>query len=114
MVLLKMYLTLIVQLHINMERGGCVYILTNVFNTVLDIGVTSDLFSRITEHRNKVYPKSFTAKYNCFKLVYFDSYLTIEEAIGAEKRLKKWNRDWKIKLIEEKNPLWLDLFSENL
>ena len=67
-----------------MERGGCVYILTNVFNTVLYIGVTSDLFSRITEHRSKVYPDSFTAKYNCFKLVSFEMYPTIEEAIGME------------------------------
>ena len=72
-----------------MERGGCVYILANVFNTVIYIGVTSDLFSRITEHKNKIYPNSFTAKYSCNKLVYFEMYSTIEEAIGMEKRLKK-------------------------
>lgn len=75
-----------------MERGGHVYILTNVFNTVLYIGVTSDLFSRITEHKSKSQPKSFTAKYNCNKLVYFNVYPTIEEAIGMEKGTKKWNR----------------------
>jgi len=97
-----------------MERGGCVYILTNVFNTVLYIGVTSDLYARIIEHRDKIYPESFTAKYNCYKLVYFEMYSTIDEAIGIEKRLKKWNRDWKIKLIEKGNPNWEDLFSEDL
>ncbi|RZL51879.1 MAG: GIY-YIG nuclease family protein, partial [Pedobacter sp.] len=55
-----------------MEKGGCVYILTNAFNTVLYIGVTSDLYSRIIEHRAKIYPASFTSKYNCYKLVYFE------------------------------------------
>ena len=97
-----------------MERGGCVYIMANAYNNVLYIGVTSDLFSRITEHKNKIYPKSFTAKYNCNKLVFYEMYSTIEEAIGVEKRLKKWNREWKIQLIEKYNPTWSDLFSEDL
>ena len=97
-----------------MERGGCVYIMANAYNNVLYIGVTSDLFSRITEHKNKIYPKSFTAKYNCNKLVFYEMYSTIEEAIGVEKRLKKWNRKWKIQLIEKDNPTWSDLFSEDL
>lgn len=97
-----------------MERGGCVYIMANAYNNVLYIGVTSDLFSRITEHKNKIYPKSFTAKYNCNKLVFYEMYSTIEEAIGVEKRLKKWNRKWKIQLIEKDNPTWSDLFSDDL
>ena len=97
-----------------MERGGCVYILTNVFNTVIYIGVTTDLYSRVTEHKSKLYPKSFTAKYNCNKLVYFEMYPTIEEAISMEKRLKKWNRAWKIELIVKNNPLWVDLYNEDL
>lgn len=97
-----------------MERGGCVYIMTNVYNTVLYIGVTSDLFSRVTQNRNKLYPKSFTAKYNCYKLVYYCFYSTIVEAIANEKRLKKWNREWKIKLITTENPNWIDLFNEDL
>ena len=97
-----------------MERGGCVYILANVFNTVIYIGVTSDMFSRITEHKNKIYRNSFTAKYNCNKLVYYEMYSTIEEAIGIEKRLKKWNRAWKIELIEKNKPKWLDLYKEDL
>ncbi len=97
-----------------MERGGCVYILANVFNTVVYIGVTSDLFSRVIEHKNKVYPNSFTAKYNCSKLVYFEMFPAIEEAIAVEKKLKAWPRSWKNQLIENKNPLWEDLFSDDL
>ncbi|KIA91671.1 hypothetical protein OC25_20115 [Pedobacter kyungheensis] len=97
-----------------MERGGWVYIMTNVHNTVYYIGVTSDLYSRVFEHKNKEYPTSFTAKYNCTKLVYFEFYFDIEEAIAEEKRLKKWNRQWKIELINSKNPDWLDLFNEDL
>ena len=72
------------------------------------------MFSRITEHKNKIYRNSFTAKYNCNKLVYYEMYSTIEEAIGIEKRLKKWNRAWKIELIEKNNPKWLDLYKEDL
>lgn len=97
-----------------MQRDGCVYIMSNVFNTVVYIGVTSNLFSRVAEHRNKIYPNSFTAKYNCNKLVYFEMFTTIEEAIAMEKRLKKWNRAWKNQLIEKNNPLWEDLFHDDL
>ncbi|WP_431844441.1 GIY-YIG nuclease family protein [Pedobacter superstes] len=78
--------------------------MANVFNTVLYIGVTSDLFSRITDHKNKKYPDSFTAKYNCNKLVYYEMFPSIEEAIGKEKQLKKWKREWKDKLIQDANP----------
>lgn len=97
-----------------MEQGGCVYIMTNVYNTVLYIGVTADLFSRVIQHRDKLYPKSFTAKYNCCKLVYYCFYSTIVEAIANEKKFKKWNRDWKMKLITAENPNWIDLFNEDL
>ena len=93
-----------------MERGGCVYILTNYSHTVLYIGVTSDLYSRIIEHKEKLYPNSFTAKYNCCKLVYYEQFITIEEAIGKEKQLKNWKRAWKINLINSENPNWEDLF----
>lgn len=95
-----------------MERGGCVYILTNSNHTVLYIGVTSDLYFRITEHREKKYPNSFTAKYNCHKLIYFEQFFDIEEAIAKEKQLKNWRRQWKINLINEHNPNWNDLFPE--
>ena len=88
--------------------------MTNVFNTVLYVGVTSDLFSRVNEHKTKKYPDSFTAKYNCNKLVHYEMFPSIEEAIGREKQLKKWKREWKNKLIEETNPRWTDLYSEDL
>ena len=93
-----------------MERGGCIYILTNFTHNVLYIGVTSDLYSRIIEHNEKLYPTSFSAKYNCNKLVYYEQYSNIEEAIGKEKQLKNWKRAWKINLINSTNPEWIDLF----
>lgn len=88
--------------------------MTNVFNTVLYIGVTSNLFSRVTEHKQKYYPGSFTAKYNCCKLVYYGFYPTITEAIAEEKKMKKWSRSWKIELINKGNPTWSDLYNEDL
>ena len=84
--------------------------ITNFTNTVIYIGVTSDLYFRIIEHKEKHYPNSFTAKYNCNKLVYFEQFSTIEDAIGKEKQLKNWRREWKINLINSVNPLWEDLF----
>ena len=96
-----------------MQFGGTVYILTNIHNTVLCIGVTSDLFTRIPQHKTKFYEKSFTAKYNRNKLVYYETYARIENPIAREKQLKKWKREWKDKLIAEMNPEWKNLF-ENL
>ena len=95
-----------------MEKGGAIYILTNKNNTVLYIGVTSDLYSRVYEHKTKLYPKSFTARYNIDKLVYFEAFHDIEEAINREKQLKAGSRAKKIKLIESINPEWKDLFEE--
>src|ERR1700744_1168839 len=94
------------------QRGGCVYIITNKEHSVLYTGVTSDIISRIWEHRNKVYPNSFSAKYNCNKLVYYSYYPHIEEAIAAEKSIKAGNKNAKIKLINSLNPLWKDLYEE--
>jgi putative endonuclease len=93
-----------------MQYGGTVYILTNVHHEVLYIGVTSDLFTRIPQHINKDHPDSFTAKYNCNKLVYYETFGRIEDAIAREKVLKKWNRSWKDKLITDFNSEWKDLF----
>jgi putative endonuclease len=95
-----------------MTRGGYVYIITNYSNKVLYIGVTSDLYYRIMEHKEKKYANSFSAKYNCNKIVYYEFFTSIEEAIMREKRLKKWNRQWKIDLIENQNPEWKDLINE--
>ena len=95
-----------------MERGGCVYILTNRTNTTLYIGVTSDLFSRIIEHKEKRFPNSFSSRYNLTKLVYFETFHSVEEAIFREKQLKAGSRSKKIKLIESKNPGWIDMYDE--
>lgn len=95
-----------------MERGGCVYILTNKTHSVLYTGVTADIVSRVWEHKNKVHPGSFTARYNCDTLVYYEMYFHIEEAIGAEKLLKGSNREKKIKLVNAMNPEWRDLYEE--
>ncbi len=95
-----------------MERGGSTYIMTNKNNTTLYIGVTSDLLTRIYQHRNLYDSKSFTAKYNCTKLVWYEFFPTIEEAIAMEKKLKNWHRQWKIDLILSKNPTFEDLWNE--
>jgi putative endonuclease len=95
-----------------MKYGGCVYIITNKNKTVLYTGVTSDLITRITQHKEKHFTKSFTAKYNCDTLVYYKFYPRIEEAIETEKQIKAGNRASKLKLIESQNPDWKDLFNE--
>ena len=76
---------------------------------VIYVGVTDNLEERIKEHKLKLYPKSFTAKYNCDKLIYFEEFENDQEAMIREKRLKKWKREWKVKLIETMNPGWMDL-----
>lgn len=97
-------------MHFNIEVGGCIYILTNEHHTTLNLGVTADLHSRIVEHREKVNPKSFTARYNIFKLVYYETFYSIEEAIEREKQLKAGSRKTKDTLINKSNPEWKDLF----
>ncbi|MGB3344542.1 MAG: GIY-YIG nuclease family protein [Aequorivita sp.] len=86
-----------------------VYIMTNKPNGVLYIGVTDNIDCRVEEHKTKVYPESFTARYNCDMLVYFEEFEEGSKASLREKQMKKWNREWKIKLIEEMNPNWFDL-----
>jgi putative endonuclease len=90
-----------------------VYILASKRNGTLYIGVTSDLVKRIYEHKQNLID-GFTKEYNVHILVYYEHYNEIEEAILREKQMKKWNRKWKIRLIEEKNPEWKDLYSEIL
>ncbi|MDB4925370.1 GIY-YIG nuclease family protein [Mucilaginibacter sp.] len=96
------------------QRGGCVYIMTNKLNKVLYVGVTSELTGRVWDHKNKTYPKSFTARYNCDKLVYYLFYPHIEEAIAAEKALKGSSRKHKQQLINDLNPDWNDLYDSLL
>lgn len=93
----------------HIEDAYCVYILTNKHHTVLYTGVTSDLYNRVLEHRTKVYP-GFTAKYNVNKLVYFEQYGDVNEAIDREKQIKGGSRQKKIDLINSQNPNWVDLW----
>lgn len=95
-----------------MAKGGFVYILTNQHNTTLYVGVTSDLVSRIIQHRDKFFPKSFTAKYNINKLVYYQPFDHIESAIEEEKRIKGGSRKKKVILVESINPKWKDLYED--
>ena len=93
-----------------MKRGGYVYILANKSRTVLYVGVTADLRRRISEHRDKLDPMSFTAKYNCNILLYYEGFHHIEEAIGEEKRIKGGSRKRKLDLIYSINPMYKDLY----
>jgi putative endonuclease len=93
-------------------KGGYVYIICNKNNTTLYIGVTSNLPVRIMQHKQKLYPKSFSARYNCDKLVYYKWFDTIMAAIIEEKRLKGGNRKQKETLINDMNPGWRDLYEE--
>ncbi len=91
-------------------RDNCyyVYMLASQKDGVLYTGVTNNLKRRVCEHKCDV-KDGFTRKYHVHKLVYFERYSSILSAIAREKRIKKWNRDWKIRLIEEYNPEWTDL-----
>ena len=87
-----------------------VYILSNSLNTVIYTGVTRDLVRRVYEHKHHADPSSFTAKYDIHKLVYFESTSDVRAAIEREKQIKGWNRVRKNKLVESKNPQWIDLY----
>jgi len=93
------------------EKQFCIYILASKYRGTLYIGVTSNIIRRIFEHKNHLV-EGFTNTYNVNRLVYFEVFSSIEEAIEREKQLKHWNRDWKIKLIERSNPYWKDLYNE--
>ena len=95
----------------NNENQYYVYILASKRNGTLYIGVTSNLIKRVYEHKNNII-EGFTKKYNIHKLVYYEISNDIESAIRREKQLKKWNRKWKLELIEKNNPEWRDLYSE--
>ena len=93
------------------ELRPCIYILANKNNNVLYTGVTGNILRRITEHKEKTVP-GFTSKYNVTKLVYYEEYATMEEAIAREKQIKGGSRQKKIDLIKSKNPEWKDLYDE--
>ncbi|HET9404130.1 MAG TPA: GIY-YIG nuclease family protein [Burkholderiales bacterium] len=89
----------------------CVYILASKRNGTLYVGVTSDLAKRVWEHREQ-FVEGFTKKYGVHELVYYELHDDMISAITREKQIKKWNRAWKLKLIEKLNPNWRDLWSE--
>ena len=86
-----------------------VYILASKIGGTIYVGVTNNLVRRVYEHREKL-ADGFTKKYDVGRLVYYETHSEIEAAITREKQLKKWNRAWKIRLIEESNPNWEDLY----
>jgi len=93
-----------------MEYGGSTYIITNKYHTTLYTGSTIDLCRRLTEHKTRYYQRSFSNRYNIFKLVYFENFFRIEEAREQERYIKGKSRKWKLDLINEFNPEWDDLF----
>jgi putative endonuclease len=94
------------------EKQPCVYMLASGRNRTLYIGVTSDLEGRVSVHIQDLLD-GFTAKHRVHHLVYYEMHETMENVITREKRLKKWNRLWKLRLIESANPEWVDLFDRS-
>ncbi len=92
-----------------MNKQPAVYILASKRNGTLYVGVTSDLARRVWEHRNDTV-EGFTSRYGVHHLVYFEMCDDMEQAIHREKCIKRWNRAWKIDLIEKHNPTWRDLW----
>jgi putative endonuclease len=94
-------------------KRACVYILASKPNGTLYVGVTSDIARRAFEHRSDAVD-GFTKRYGVHRLVYVEFHETVPDAIVREKRIKKWNRSWKIELIERDNPEWRDLYDDIL
>jgi putative endonuclease len=93
------------------EISPAVYIVASQRNGTIYIGVTSALWNRVSAHKAKSFP-GFTSKYRITNLVWYEHHNTMEQAIRREKQLKKWNRKWKLELIEKMNPVWRDLHDE--
>jgi putative endonuclease len=93
------------------RKQPCVYILASKPNGTLYTGVSSDLVKRVYEHKNGL-ANGFTKKYNVHRLVYFELHEHMNAAITREKQIKKWNRAWKLELIEKSTPQWKDLYDD--
>ena len=93
-------------------KPGFIYIVTNKYNNTYYIGVTSNLPKRILEHKEKRFENSFSARYNLTKLVYYEQFQMIGDAIAREKQLKAGSRANKVNLIQSINPNWIDLYEE--
>ncbi len=94
-----------------MNKESFIYIITNQYNTTFYVGVTSNLIKRIYEHKNKMF-EGFSNNYNLTKLVYFEVFDNIQDAITREKQIKNWHRKWKQNLIENSNPKYIDLYNK--
>ena len=94
-----------------MAKQPALYILASKRNGTLYIGVTSNLVQRIWQHRNDQ-AAGFSQRYHVHQLVYFELHSDMEQAITREKRIKKWNRKWKLRLTQERNPQWIDLWEQ--
>ena len=94
-----------------MDKQFYVYMLASKRNGTLYIGVSSNIVQRIWQHKNKMV-EGFTKRYNVDRLVYYETHSNAESAITREKQMKKWRRDWKIRLIERENPDWKDLYDD--
>ena len=92
-------------------KSPCVYILASRRNGTLYIGVTSDVVKRVWEHKGD-FVEGFSKQYAVHLLVYFEFHERMEDAIPREKQVKKWNRAWKLRLIERVNPEWRDLYED--
>ena len=90
-------------------RTPCVYMLASKPRGTLYVGVTSDLVQRVWQHKSD-FVEGFTSRHGVHNLVWYEVHETMESAITREKALKKWNRTWKVRLIEEGNPAWADLY----
>ncbi|EIZ80834.1 excinuclease ABC subunit C [Novosphingobium sp. Rr 2-17] len=96
-----------------MEKHGAVYIMASKRNGTLYIGVTSDLKARVWQHKEGTFD-GFTKQYGCKTLVWYAVFDRVEDAIRREKQMKEWRRAWKLRVIEEINPDWDDLFKSIL
>ncbi|MDR1518082.1 MAG: GIY-YIG nuclease family protein [Dysgonamonadaceae bacterium] len=94
-----------------MKETASIYFMTNNYNNVLYVGVTNNLVRRIAEHKAKI-DEGYTYKYNCDKLVYYEEFNLMIDAIAREKQLKNWKREWKNQLVKDFNPEWKDLSEE--
>ena len=94
-----------------LSKNYYVYIMASSRNGTLYTGMASDLIRRVWEHKTNAV-KSFTSQYNVHTLVYYEQHSDVMHAIKREKNIKDWKRDWKIRIIEEKNPSWEDLYEK--
>jgi len=97
----------------NATKQPCVYVLASRRNGTLHVGVTSNLIQRVWQHKSLMVP-GFTLHNAVHRLVWFEQHATMDAAIEREKLLKRWNRSWKIRLIESRNPYWRELYDELL